>query len=90
MAYEKAEIKLYNYVTRKVFDAHQDRADRRRLRDKEEVRADTGHLLKKIVEFGEHLVRIQHELEELREHVAQHCLQLDDDRITTLDREELE
>ncbi len=66
----------YDYVSRKVHDRAIDRQDRRHDTSRQMI-YDLEGVIKKNIEL---IKLMQHELDELIDHVAQHCLQIDDDR----------
>ncbi len=79
MAY-KHEADRYSSTPRKVFDKHVDRMETKRLRDREDHRADMEALIKRLInlETQLHLLRnLKEELEELSSHVDRHCAELD-------------
>ncbi len=75
----------YNNTPRKVFDKHVDRMETRRLRDKEDHRADFKALLRRLTNLETQLTLIADDYEELRDHVQRHCAELDTSRDDTRD-----
>ncbi len=57
-------------LSRKVFDAHVDRVEVKRKRDRDDHRADMQALIHR-------LINLEQALQDLAEHVAQHCLRMD-------------
>ncbi len=76
----------FNSVPRKIFDKHVDRMEVKRLRDREDHRADLQAIFQRLITVENHLSKLTLEVEELTSHVGSHCQQLDEDR----DTEELE
>ncbi len=70
-----AEPNRYSNTPRKVFDAHVDRMELKRLRDKEDHRADLKAIFQRLKNLEN-----QHTL--LEEHVASHCGQLDNEKFS--------
>ncbi len=60
----------YNSTPRKLFDKHVDRMEIKRVRDREDHRADMQALIKR-------LVNLENQLTELLEHQKDHCHDLD-------------
>lgn len=75
----------YDYVSRKVFDRQVDRGVLTLARVKKEIRDLEDHLQKVDLALSQLIL----EVAELTQHVAQHCLQLDEDRLNN-GNEELE
>ncbi len=78
--YDNTSRNQYNSTPRKVFDKYVDRMDIKLLREKEAHRSDIGTLVRTIRKLEKELRLVEEQLNELRDHVAQHCLQLDEDR----------
>jgi len=57
-------------LSRKVFDKHVDRMEQKRERDRKDHRADMQALIKR-------LINLEQALQDLADHVAQHCLRMD-------------
>ncbi len=69
-------------LSRKVFDKHVDRIERKRQQDKEEHRADLATLIRRI--------RIlENELTELQDHIDHHCVEINTARVSPRDTEGL-
>lgn len=75
-------------LTRKVFDKHVDRMELKRLRDREDHRADLKAIFQRQKNLETQLTLLITELEDMQTHIDRHCAQLDTSRING--NEELE
>ncbi len=65
-------VNKYNSTPRKVFDKYIDRMAVRRKRDLDDHRADLKAIFHRII-------NLEQALQDLAEHVAQHCLQIEEE-----------
>ncbi len=80
MAFDRDGPTKYSHTPRKVFDRAMDRVNAKRLRDREDHRADMETVLRKLKDLQNELTLIKSELEEVQLHVERHCAQLDTSR----------
>ena len=67
-----ASADRYHNTPRKVFDKHVDRMEAKRQRDRADHRADMKALIHR-------LINLEQALQDLADHVAQHCIRMDPD-----------
>ena len=75
-----AEANRYNSVPRRVFDKHVDRMETKRLRDKEDHRADLKAIFQRMRNLESELTQLIQQFNDLYSHVDRHCAELDTSR----------